>query len=201
MSNKARYFKIALLVLTGLSIISFLNGDPGGPARYQYGHNLFIRALADMISLFAVVFVILRIWKRKAIDKLFIFVFVAYLILIIPDLNVWLWWRQFSWLYLLLMAIHSFPILICLNHFLSNREIRIKNYLASGLLLFFLGFIYDVIFLGVPNQDSTQEMFEKAIQMEVFRNWFYYAGVIAMILGALKVLNQVMGKYLEHQKD
>jgi hypothetical protein len=195
MSNKARYFKIALLVLTVLSIISFLNGDPGGPARYQYGHNFFIRASADMISLFAVAFVILRIWKRKVIDKLFIFVFVAYLLMIIPDLNVWLWWWQVSWLYLLLLAIHSFPILICLNQFLSKKDIRIKNYLASGLLLFILGFIYDVIFLGVPNQDSTQEMFEKAIQMEVFRNWFYYIGVVVILLGLVKSLKWRSGTH------
>jgi len=186
MRKTFRYIKIILFALTTLSIVSFLVGEDS-PARFQYNHNAVLRRFADIISLCSIVFLASRQWKPRGIDKFFIISCLTYFSFTILDLSVWLWWARSS-LYIYIIIIHSLPIPILLHQLLSGRQIKIKTYFITGLIICFLGFAYDIVFINIPYQDVTAELFEKSIIQEKIRNSLYYIGLIILSVGFIKTI-------------
>ncbi len=57
--------------------------------------------------------------------------------------------------------------------------------IAAGLLLMVGGFVYDVIFAGIPYQDPTAEMSANYNRHAHIASTIRWCGVVAFIIGAL----------------
>jgi hypothetical protein len=60
--------------------------------------------------------------------------------------------------------------------------------IASGLCLLAGGFIYDVMFAGIPYQDPTPEMEANYAHHAAVASSIYWAGLECMLLGCVLVI-------------
>lgn len=64
--------------------------------------------------------------------------------------------------------------------------------LIVGILFVVFGFIYDLMFAGIPYQDPTPELTQKYIYNASIAYAFYKAGFIVLIIGILVMLFQIL---------
>ena len=62
--------------------------------------------------------------------------------------------------------------------------------LIVGALIVVFGFVYDVMFAGIPYQDPTPELTQKYVYNVSIAYAFYKAGFIVSITGILVILFQ-----------
>jgi len=191
MNKIVGYIKIILFLLTGLSILSFITQNPSSaPARFQFNHVSIVRELADFLCLCSILFLTYRQWKPNGTDNYFIVSMCLFLFISILDIHVWLWWTSTGSLYLLLTIVHSLPIPYLLNQTFSNLEIKTKTFFVAGFVICVLGFLYDIVFINIPIQDITPELFEKNMRQEKIKNWFYYIGILIAVTGFVKRISE-----------
>jgi hypothetical protein len=83
-----------------------------------------------------------------------------------------------------------------MNKIIKNKKILILG-IIGGLLLLLIGFMYEVIFAGIPYQDPTQLMiqnynFHKAVGQKI-----ELTGIVIM---ALSILGIIINKFLKPNK-
>jgi len=57
----------------------------------------------------------------------------------------------------------------------------------TGLAIFSTGFVYDVLFVGIPYQDPTPELQARYDFHSAVAGWFYTAGGILFLAGLLLI--------------
>jgi hypothetical protein len=83
-----------------------------------------------------------------------------------------------------------------MNKIIKNKKIIILG-IVGGLLLLLIGFMYEVIFAGIPYQDPTQFMiqnynFHKAVGQKI-----ELTGIVIMLLSILGI---IVNKFLKPNK-
>ena len=82
-----------------------------------------------------------------------------------------------------------------------NKTIKIKQILISGivggLLLLLAGFVYEVIFAGIPYQDPTPLMIQNYNFHEAVGQKIELAGIVVMLLAIIGI---IINKFLKPDK-
>jgi hypothetical protein len=61
-------------------------------------------------------------------------------------------------------------------------------FLAAGLVLLVAGFVYDVIFAGIPYQDPTPEMAARYAHHASIASMLYRFGGLVLFIGLISVI-------------
>jgi hypothetical protein len=65
------------------------------------------------------------------------------------------------------------------------RLIKTIGVALLGLMIVVTGFVYDVLFAGIPYQDPTPELQARYDFHSFVAGWFYKAGGIALLVGLI----------------
>jgi uncharacterized membrane protein len=70
----------------------------------------------------------------------------------------------------------------------TDKKIWPHIFLAAGLVLLMAGFVYDVIFAGIPYQDPTPEMAARYAHHASTANMLYWFGGLLLLIGLISVI-------------
>jgi hypothetical protein len=68
-----------------------------------------------------------------------------------------------------------------------KRLLQIVAAPVTGVIIVLAGFVYDVLFAGIPYQDPTPEMQARYDFHSSVAGWFYKTGGIVLIFGLLAI--------------
>lgn len=191
MTKYSKYINTFFFAIAILSTYNFMSSyDAAG--RYQYRDFEFgvvYRAIASVLLLISLFYLLLQEWSTSPNKRLSTIASIMYIIIIMVDMNVWLWMAQWTWVYYEIILIHTLLILIIFSKF--KIHIKPKHLFFIGLAVLFIGFLYDCIFLGIPYPDMTDEIFDKNLILEKTRNVIYYFGIVTIAFGIITLVKQI----------
>ncbi len=76
----------------------------------------------------------------------------------------------------------------------------IKYGIRFGILLFTAGFLYDIMFAGIPPQDPPLELTVSYERNKSIANWIMMSGIIVVALAGLILLVDVLVQYITKEK-
>lgn len=180
--------------MTALSVIDLMTRTEMNIAgRYQFDdftYPVLFRILADIIVLISLVFIAIHAWSHKIKGPVYWTASLMYLFLTSPDIFVWLWMTDYNPIYWYFLTVHSFPILIILYNFIDEKKVSFKFVFIIGLIFLFTGYIYEIIFINIPYQDFTPDLFDKQICNKKILYSLYYIGVNIIVLGFIRMLTR-----------
>ncbi len=193
MDKSKRYLKSFFFGIAALSIIDFMTRNGlDSAARYQYRDFEFgflFRNIADFILFGSLVCLLINEWFQSFNGRTYKVISCLYIGLILVDINIWIWWTQYSWLYYYITIVHSIPILI-----LSSRcvvGIKMKRILLTGLTFLLLGFLFNIIFNNIAYPDMTDELYQRTLRVEKIRNMIYYFGIIFISIAVIFQIKRI----------
>lgn len=76
----------------------------------------------------------------------------------------------------------------------------IKYGIRFGILFFAVGFLYDIMFAGIPPQDPPLELTVSYERNKSIANWIMMSGIIVFALAGLILLVDVLVQYITKEK-
>ena len=83
-----------------------------------------------------------------------------------------------------------------MNKIIKNKKVLFLG-IMSGLLLLLAGFVYEVIFAGIPYQDPTPLMIQNYNFHEAVGQKIELAGIVVMLLAIIGI---IINKFLKPDK-
>ncbi len=72
-----------------------------------------------------------------------------------------------------------------IHHPLATRRLWMFGFITAGLSLFIVGFVYDVMFAGIPYQDPTPEMSARYTRHASVASAIRWCGAGVFLIGLL----------------
>jgi hypothetical protein len=193
MTKYSKYLNTFFFAIAALSVIDFMTRDGmDSAARYQYRDfefGLLYRNIADSLLLTSLLYLLLQEWNSTINKYLFNIASIMYIGIIMIDMNVWLWWTQWSWLYYYITLIHTLPIFVILTKL--NFDIKPKHLFFISFTIVLLGFLFDTAFIQILSVDMTDELYKKTIRLEKVRNLIYYFGFITTTFALITLVKRI----------
>ena len=159
--------------------------------RYQYRDFEFgvvYRAIASVLLLTSLFYLLLQEWSDAPNKRLSAIASIIYIVTIMIDMHVWLWWFKWGWVYYEIILVHTLPILVILSKL--KIDIKPKHLFFTGFQIICLGFLFDIIFINIPYPDMTDELYERTITLEKIRNLIYYTGTVTLLSGIITLIKR-----------
>lgn len=185
--------RTAVFVVTALGVIDLMTGSGLNAAmRHGFGdvtNPPLIRTLVDMCQLVCLAILAVKQWSGNRTGALYIVTGIAFLILILPDLNSFLFLSDYNIIYYLILATFTFPVLVILYDDSRLLSVKPRHILIAALLIILSGFLYDLLVIGLPYQDPPQELIEKQMRHQQIVRWMWYWGMVCFAVGLMRIIS------------
>ena len=162
--KKIKYTKIAILVVAGWSIIDLMTGY-GKPGRFQF-HEFITPALfrtsADIILLVSLMIIGTKQWTQQKYGMVYWGASILYSTVIVPDINSWLFnvsLDSLVSLYLLIIIVHTLPILIIIDDLELKTSKKIKMVFMVGFAVILIATALRIVVSYWTDQTPTDDIF------------------------------------------